>query len=128
MDLSRIYTSPHSLGLILTYYVNYGLSARKTAALMYDVHQLKISHQTILNYANIVALITKPFIDHYSYELSNSFCGDETYIRVKGKWNYLFFFFDAVKKVILSYHVSANRDTPSAIKTIGDVLTKFKEI
>src|SRR5690606_6766958 len=48
VDLSRIYASPHTLGLILTYYVNYGLSARKTAALMYDVHQLKISHQTIL--------------------------------------------------------------------------------
>lgn len=96
VDLSRIYASPHTLGLILTYYVNYGLSARKTAALMYDVHQLKISHQTILNYANSVALITKPFIDNYPYELSDSFCGDETYIRVKGKWNYLFFFFDAV--------------------------------
>jgi putative transposase len=128
VDLSRIYASPHTLGLILTYYVNYGLSARKTAALMYDVHQLKISHQTILNYANSVALITKPFIDNYPYELSDSFCGDETYIRVKGKWNYLFFFFDAVKKVILSYHVSPNRDTPSAIKAVGDVLTKFKEI
>src|SRR5690625_3329138 len=100
----------------------------KTAALMYDVYQVKISHQTILNYANSVALITKPFIDHYPYELSNSFCGDETYIRVSGRWNYLFFFFDAVKKIILSYPVSPNRDTPSAIKAISDVLMKFKEI
>src|SRR5690625_4552140 len=128
VDLSRIYASPHTLGLILTYYVNYGLSARKTAALMFDVHELKITAQTILNYVNSVALITKPFVDHYPYELSDSFCGDETYIRVKGKWHYLFFFFDAVKKVILSYHVSPNRDTPSAIKAIGDVLTKLKEI
>src|SRR5690625_3999637 len=62
VNLSRIYASPHTLGLILTYHVNYGLSARKTAALMYDVHQLKISHQTILNYANSVALITKPLL------------------------------------------------------------------
>lgn len=128
VDLSRIYVSPHTLGLILTYYINYGLSARKTAALMFDVHSVKISHQTILNYANSVALITKPFVDHYPYELSNSFCGDETYIRVKGRWHYLFFFFDAVKKIILSYPVSSNRDTPSAIKAIGDVLIKFKEI
>jgi len=128
VDLSRIYVSPHTLGLILTYHVNYGISARKTAALMYDVHSLKISHQTILNYANSVSLITKPFIDHYPYELSNSFCGDETYIRVKGRWNYLFFFFDAAKKIILSYPVSPNRDTPSAIKALGDVLMKFKNI
>lgn len=128
VDLSRIYVSPHTLGLILTYHVNYGLSARKTAALMYDIHQVRITHQTILNYANSVALLAKPFIDHYPYELSNSFCGDETYIRVKGKWHYLFFFFDATKKIILSYHASPNRDTPSAIKAMGDVLSKLKEI
>src|SRR5690625_3787137 len=128
VDLSRIYASPHTLGLILTYYVNYGLSARKTAALMFDIHQVKITHQTILNYANSVALLTKPFIDHYPYELSNSFCGDETYIRVKGKWHYLFFFFDAVKKIILSYRASPKRDTPAAIKAMGDVITKLKEI
>src|SRR5690625_6101002 len=72
VDLSRIYASPHTLGLIITYHVNYGMSARKTAALMYDVHQVKITHQTILNYANSVALLTKPFIDHYPYELSNN--------------------------------------------------------
>ncbi|WP_229733711.1 DDE-type integrase/transposase/recombinase, partial [Compostibacillus humi] len=128
VDISRIYVSPHTLGLILTYHVNYGLSARKTAALMYDVHQIKISHQTILNYMNSVALITKPFVDNYPYELSNSFCGDETYIRVKGRWHYLFFFFDAVKKIILSYPVSPNRDTLSAIKALDQVLQKFKEI
>lgn len=128
VDLSRIYVSPHTLGLILTYHVNYGLSARKTAALMFDVHQVKVSHQTILNYMNSVALITKPFVDHYPYELSNSFCGDETYIRVKGRWHYLFFFFDAVKKIILSYPVSPNRDTLSAIKALDQVFQKFKEI
>ena len=128
VDLSRIHASAHTLGLILTYYVNYGLSARKTAAIMFDIHEVKVTAQTILNYANSVALLTKPFVDHYPYELSDSFCGDETYIRVKGKWHYLFFFFDAVKKVILSYHVSPNRDTPSAIKAISDVLKKFKDI
>src|SRR5690625_6134584 len=49
-------------------------------------------------------------------------------MRVKLNLHYLFFFFDAVKKIILSYHVSSNRDTPSAIKAVGDVLKKFKEI
>lgn len=59
---------------------------------------MSISHQTIINYANRVTLIVKPFIDHFPYELSGSFCGDETYIRVKGRWHYLFFMLDAVKK------------------------------
>lgn len=34
VNISRLQVSPHTLGLILTYHVNYGLSARKTAALM----------------------------------------------------------------------------------------------
>ena len=128
VDLARLYVSPHTLGLILTYHVNYGLSARKTAALMKDVHGVSISHQSILNYENAVALILKPYVDYYPYELSDQFCGDETYIRVNGRWHYLFFFFDAVKKIILSYPVSPNRDTATAIRAIDDVLMKFKEI
>lgn len=128
VDLSRLYVSPHTLGLILTYHVNYGLSARKTAALMKDVHGVSISHQSILNYENSVALWLKPFVDHYPYELSDQFCGDETYIRVNGRWHYLFFFFDAVKKVILSYPISPNRDTATAIRAIDEVLLKLKEI
>jgi len=128
VDLSRLYVNPHTLGLILTYHVNYGLSARRTAAIMNDIHGVSISHQSILNYENSVALLMKPFIDHYPYELSNQFCGDETYIRVGGRWHYLFFFFDTVKKIILSYPVSPNRDTKTAIVAIDEVLRKLKEI
>nr|MBO2506819.1 transposase [Bacilli bacterium] len=128
VDLSRLHVSPHTLGLILTYHVNYGLSARKTAALMKDVHGVPISHQSILNYENSVALLLKPYVDHYPYELSDQFCGDETYIKVNGRWHYLFFFFDAVKKIILSYPVSPNRDTISAIRAIDEALWKMKEI
>lgn len=117
-----------TLGLILTCYVNYGLSARRTAGLMKDVHNVSISYQTVLNYADAVAKMVKPFVDHFPYELSDQFCGDETYIRVGGKWHYLFFFFDAVKKVILSYPVSPKRDTLSAIKALDEVLVKLKDI
>ncbi|MED3816076.1 DDE-type integrase/transposase/recombinase, partial [Priestia megaterium] len=113
---------------ILTYHVNYGLSARKTAAIMKDIHGVSVSHQSILNYENSVALWLKPYIDYFPYELSDQFCGDETYIRVNGRWHYLFFFFDAVKKVILSYPVSPNRDTATAIRAIDEVLVKLKEI
>jgi len=128
VELTNITASHHILGLILTYHVNYGLSLRKTAALMYDVHNVKISHQTIANYCNAVAPRIKPFVDHFPYELSDKFCGDETYIKIMGRWNYIFFFFDAVKKIILSYRVRRHRDYQSAILAINDVLVKFKEI
>jgi transposase-like protein len=128
VDLPNITVSPHILGLILTYHVNYGLPLRKTAALMYDVHNVKISHQSIANYCNSVALRVKPFVDHFPYELSDSFCGDETYIKVKGVWHYVFFFFDTAKKIILSYRVRAQRDWQSATLAINDVLVKLRQI
>ena len=128
VDLSKIYSSPETLGLIMTYYVNYELSARKTASIMKDVHNLDISYQTILNYANAMEPILKYFVETFPYELSDKICGDETYIRVKGKWFYLTFFFDAEKKIILAHPISANRDTELAIHAINDVLTKMQEI
>jgi len=128
VDLPNITASSHVLGLVLTYHINYGLPLRKTAALMYDVHNVKISHQTIANYCNAVAPRIKPFVDHFDYELSDLFCGDETYVKVKGKWHYIFFFFDAVKKIILSYRVRKYRDYQSAIRAINDVLVKLNEI
>lgn len=99
-----------------------------TAAAMKDIQGVSISHKTVLNYANSAALWLKPFVDRFPYELSGSFCGDETYIRVKGRWHYLFFLFDAVKKIVLSYRVSPNRDTLSAIKAIDDVLQKLPSL
>ena len=92
VDLPNITASPHVLGLILTYHINYGLPLRKTAALMYDVHCVKVSHQTIANYCNAVAPRVKPFVDGFPYELSDAFCGDETCIKVNGRWRYIFFF------------------------------------
>lgn len=128
VDLSNISASPHVLGLILTYHINYGLPLRKTAALMFDVHNIKISHQTIANYCNAVAPIVKPFVDHFDYRPTDQICGDETYIKIGGKWHYIFFFFDAVKKTILSYRVQKYRDYKSAVYAINDVLTKFESI
>jgi len=37
IDLAKIRNSKHVLGLVLTCYVNYGLSSRKTAAIMCDI-------------------------------------------------------------------------------------------
>jgi len=128
VDISRLYVSPHVLGLILTYHVNFGLSTRMTAALMREVHGVSVSHQSVSNYADAVATNIKPFIDNYKYDLSGSICGDETYIKVLGKWHYVFFIFDAVKKIILSYPVSANRDVKAAIYALDEALSKFDKL
>lgn len=128
VDLSKIHFSKHILGLILTYHINYGLSTRKTASLMSDVHGVSISHQTVSNYANATSRIIRPFLDDFPYELTDSLCADETYVKVRGRQNYVFFFFDSIKKIIISHDVFSTRCTFSAIKAISMALSKFKRI
>ena len=128
VDITKIHSSHQVLGLVLTYYTNYGLSSRNTAAIMKDIHGVDISHQTVLNYADAVSKYIKPYVDNYPYKLSNSFCGDETYLRVNGKWQYLFFFFDALKKIILSYRISPDRDTEAAVRALDDTLKKIGQL
>lgn len=130
VDLSRIRKAKYVMGLALTYHINYALSTRQTASILWDIHQIKISHQTVANYASSAARVLKPYLDNYPYDLSDqvSICGDETYVKVLGKKHYLFFIMDAVKKTITSYSIFANRDGVSAIKTIYSTLAKFRKI
>ena len=128
IDISKAYNSHYAIGLCLTYHVNYGLSYRQTAAILYDIHELKISHQTVANYCKAVSAIIHPVLEYYPYELSNTIAGDETYIKIKGKTNYVFFMFDAIKKIITSYRVFDKRDAISAIKTTYSTLAKYDTI
>ncbi len=130
VDLSRIRNPKYILGLALTYHVNYGLSLRKTASILWDIHQFKISHQTIANYASSASKVLRWFLDNYPYELSEDVaaCGDETYVKVKGKKHYVFFLMDAVKKIITSYSIFAQRDGVSAIKALYSTLSKFEKL
>lgn len=128
IDLKNIRHSQYVLGLVLTYYVNYGLSSRKVSNIMYDIHQIKISHQTIRNYCNAAAPILEKLLNNYKYELSPNIVGDETYIKVKGKTNYVFFFSDAVTKIITSNRIFENRTALNAIKSIYNTLNKYEKL
>ena len=52
------------MGLCLTYHVNLGLSLRKTAQALRDIHNIRISHTMVANYAKTAALLVKPFTDN----------------------------------------------------------------
>lgn len=105
IDLTRIRNSKHVLGLALTYYVNYGLSLRKTALILHEVHDIKISHQTIANYAQAASHLLFPWMDSFKHDLNPYQCGDETYVKVLGKKAYVFFMCDVRKKIITSYRI-----------------------
>jgi transposase-like protein len=107
--------SPHIMGLCLTYHVNLRLSLRKTAEAMRDIHNVKISHQMVANYAKAAAAVIKPFVDNFDYNLCDTFVADETYIKVHGKKGYVWLIMDAVSRSVIGYRVSDNRGVGACI-------------
>ena len=128
INLKNIHHSQFTLGLILTYYVNYGLSCRRTAQILEEIHGIKVSYQTVINYAEAAAKLADQINKNFNYDLSDTLSGDETYIKVNGKTNYVFFFSDASKKIITSYRIFPKRDTICAIKSIYESISKYKVV
>lgn len=128
IDLSRAYSSQYIIGLCLTYHVNYGMSYRQTAALLNDIHEVHISYKTVENYCKAASSIVHPLLEFYPYELSDTIAADETYIKILGKTAYIFFYFDAIKKIVTSYRVFDKRDSLSSIKAAYSTLSKYDTI
>lgn len=125
VDISKIYSSQYVLGLCLTYHVNYGLSYRQTASILKDIHEVNISYKTVENYCKSVSPTIQALLEFYPYELSDTIAADETYIKVLGKTAYIFFYFDAIKKIVTSYRVFEKRDALSSIKAAYSTLSKY---
>ena len=128
IDISRAYSSQYIIGLCLTYHVNYGMSYRQTAALLRDVHEVYISYKTVENYCKAVSSIVHPLLEFYPYDLSDTIAADETYIKILGKTNYIFFYFDSIKKIVTSYRVFEKRDSLSSIKAAYSTLSKYDKL
>ena len=128
VDLSKIYSSDYVLGLCLTYHVNYGLSYRQTASILQDVHEVYLSYKTVENYCKSVSATIQALVEFYPYDLSDTIAADETYIKVKGKTAYIFFYFDAIKKIVTSYRVFEKRDSLSSIKAAYSTLSKYDKL
>ena len=117
----------HIMGLCLSYHVNLGISLRKTAEALKDIHNINISHTMVANYAQTAAAIIKPFVDRFNYNPSNTLVADETYIKAKGIRSYIWLIMDAVSRSILGYQVSDSRDVGPCILTMRMAFNKFKE-
>ena len=108
----------HVMSLCLTYKVNLGLSFRKTAQALNDIHGISISHQQVANYCKTASVCIKPFIDNYDYKTGNVFTADETYIKIRGIKTYIWFIMDATKRSVIGYQVSDNRGVGPCILAI----------
>ena len=60
-DVFKLYKSANLLGLVLTFYISFALSARKTSLVPQQVFDIHVSLQTVLNYARSAAYHAHPF-------------------------------------------------------------------
>ena len=118
----------HIMSLCLTYRVNLGLSLRKTAQALKDIHNINISHQQVANYCKTAAVCVKPFVDHYDYKTGNTFTADETYIKIRGVKAYIWFIMDAAKRSIIGYQVSDNRSVGPCILAMRMAFRHLKKL
>lgn len=120
--LFRIHNSENVLGLVLAFYVSFALGARKTAHILQSMFDLKVSYQTVLNYAKQAAYHCHSFNLSQKGPVDDIAAGDETYIKIRGKNWYIFFFMAPDKRTITAYHLANNRGTIPAIAAINEAI------
>ena len=120
--------SAHIMSLCLTYRVNLGLSLRKTAQALKDIHGIAISHQMVANYCKTAAICIKPFVDTYPYEKGPSMVGDETYIKVHGVKGFVWLIINAATRAVIGYQVSDNRGVGPCIMAMRMAFQHLKEL
>ena len=121
-SLFKIYNSLNTLCLALTFHISLGISARKTAFILGNVFSLPISYQTVLNYTEMAAPYCHRFNLANKGEVDDIQAGDEAYIKVKGKHNFVFFFISSKSRKITSYHVDGTRDVLPAVIAMNEAI------
>jgi transposase-like protein len=116
------------MSLCLSYKVNLGLSLRKTAQALKDIHGISIYHQMVANYCKTAALCIKPYVDTYPYEKGSAFTADETYIKVRGIKGYIWFIMNAASRAIIGYRISDNRGVGPCIMAMRMAFQHIKEL
>jgi transposase-like protein len=119
------------MSLCLSYHVNLGLSLRKTAQALKDIHNISISHQMVANYCKTAAICIKPFVDTYTYKKDPdnlALAADETYIKVRGVKGYIWFIINAATRAVIGYQISDNRGVGPCIMAIRMAFQHLKEL
>ncbi|MEA2046424.1 MAG: DDE-type integrase/transposase/recombinase [Euryarchaeota archaeon] len=119
VDLNRIHNNLHTVGLCLTFSINFGLSARMTAQALKRVFDTQISHQTVINYINSAARYMSNFIDANCPTPSGTCSADETYIKVEGETRYTWFIISKIRRAICGYNLSDTRSIKPALALLN---------
>jgi transposase-like protein len=122
VDLARVHSPDNVIGLALAFHISFGIGVRKTAAILRDIFGIPISYQTVSNYCEAAAYHCHRFNLDNKTPTDARCPGDETYIKIAGKWAYTFLFLGATSRTITAYHVADARDTRNATVALNEVV------
>jgi IS6 family transposase len=107
--------------LTVRWYLKYSLSYRNLAEMMGE-RGLHMAHTTIMRWIHQFGPELDKRIRPYLKPTNDSFRTDETYIKVKGEWKYLYRAVDSRGNTI-DFMLSENRDAPAAKRFFEKALT-----
>lgn len=90
---------------------------------MKSIFRVRISYQSVLNYAESAAFYCHQFNLKNKGNPDNISCGDETYIKINGKRAYTFLFISNHK--ITAYNVDFSRDVLPATAAMIEALQNY---
>jgi len=125
-SLSASHFSYASIALALFFFVSFPLSSREVANILSNVFGLSVSHQSIINWAQIMAQCLYPMLDSLPVHLSNTWVVDETYLIYEGKWGYLFTVLDGEYGSIIAQSFSPSRSVASAYAVLQKASKRFE--
>jgi len=120
----------HYQGLIILgcvrWYCKYGISYRDLEEMMLE-RGVEVDHTTLYRWIQHYApLLEKKLRPYFRPSFSSSWRVDETYIRVKGKWVYLYRAVNKHGKTI-DFYLSTTRNTKAAKRFLGKAMKSLAQ-
>ena len=120
-ELPRYRHSRRIISLATKCYLHYSLSFRKLAELLFDLFNLKISHVTIANWFQLFRKQAKKFQRVFKLPISGDWHLDETFVKLGGRWHYVFAILSEWRRVLLTLRMMPRRTRRAAIKMLRRV-------
>ena len=125
VNLNKSHYSSFIIAKAMDFYIGLGLSLRQSVRAIKMTWNVSLSRESIQNWSVSLAHRLAPIIPKLNLPLSGVVAIDETYIKIKGKWHYLFTAIDGNNGCLIAQHLSEHRDAKGAITILNQVINQY---
>jgi transposase-like protein len=125
VDLHRVRFGGQVLAQAVHSVVGLGLSLRQAQQNLWASWQCRVSHEAIRQWILTLAYQVAPLLEKLPLPLSGTVAVDETYVRVRGRWHYLFTAVDGQHGHVLAMHLSPTRSALAATTILRAVARRY---